>query len=248
MQKTLQFEEPIIIAGPCALEKYAMMNVIAKHLTSKGIKILRAGVFKPRTSPHDFQGLGLDGLSILNQIKKRYNVQIVSEIVDIRHIDDMCGVVDILQVGSRNMYNYELLKELGKIKFPILLKRGISATINEFINAAQYIIKNGNTEIILCERGVRSFDNATRNTLDLSCVPIIKKELNLPIITDISHSLGRKDIAIPMAKAALAAGADGIMVEVHNNPTQALSDNEQQMSLQEFDTFYREIKHFIRIL
>lgn len=232
---------PYFIAGPCSVENYDMMDKIIRYLVSNGINTIRAGAFKPRTSPGDFQGLGIDGLRILDVLRKKYKVKIVSEIVDIKYIDMMLETVDVLQVGARNMYNYELLKELGKIQIPIILKRGISATINEFTSAVRYILQGGNNKIILCERGIRSYDTKTRNLLDLSCVAIIKKEYNYPVIVDISHSLGRKDIALPMAKAALAAGADGIMVEVHNNPEIALSDAKQQMNILEFNNFYNEL-------
>lgn len=232
---------PYFIAGPCAVESYEMMDKIVGYLVSKGIYVIRAGAFKPRTNPDDFQGLGYEGLRIFTEIKKKYKVKIVSEIVDLKYMDRMLEVVDILQVGARNMYNFELLKTLGKVNRPILLKRGISATITEFVSAARYILQGGNQKLILCERGIRSFDPSTRNLLDISSVAIIKKEYGLPVIVDISHSLGRKDIAIPVAEAALAVGADGIMIEVHHNPARALSDPYQQMSILEFDHFYNEI-------
>lgn len=231
----------LCIAGPCAIENYFMMERIVKFLLSRGVSTIRAGVFKPRTLHSSFQGLGADGLEILKQIKQVYNFQVVSEIVDVRYLDEMLECVDILQVGTRNMYNYELLKELGKIRVPIILKRGLCATIKEFLAAAEYIFVGGNDNLLLCERGVRSFDNCTRNLLDLSCVAIIKKETDFPILVDISHSLGRKDIAPQVAKAALAIGADGIMVEVHEQPEIALSDSEQQMNFAEFDRFYRQV-------
>lgn len=203
--------------------------------------MIRAGVFKPRTLHSSFQGLGVEGLEILKQIKQAYKFQVVSEIVDIRYLDKMLKCVDILQVGTRNMYNYELLKELGKIQVPIILKRGLCATIKEFLAAAEYILAGGNENLLLCERGIRSFDNCTRNLLDLSCVAIIKKETDFPMLVDISHSLGRKDIAPQVAKAALSIGADGIMVEVHEQPQTALSDSEQQMNFTEFDSFYQQV-------
>lgn len=237
------FQYPFFIAGPCAVEDYDMMEKIVKFLIVKGIKVVRAGAFKPRTSPNDFQGLGIEGLRILNDIRKKYKIKIVSEIVDIKYIDIMGETVDILQVGARSMYNYELLKALGETNIPVILKRGMSATINEFKCAVEYISKGGNKKIILCERGIRSFDKSTRNVLDLSCVAIIKKETKYPIFVDISHSLGRKDIALEMTKAALAVGADGIMVEVHNNPETALSDSKQQMSFLEFDRYYNKLVH-----
>lgn len=177
----------------------------------------------------------------MKQIKVKYDIRIVSEIVDAKYLDSMLQCVDILQVGARNMYNYELLKELGKVQVPVLLKRGLCATVREFIAAAEYILAGGNENILLCERGVRSFDNCTRNLLDISCVAIIKKETRYPVIVDISHSLGRKDIAPQVAKAAIAVGADGIMIEVHEHPKNALSDKEQQMDFEEFDNFYRQV-------
>ena len=234
-------QTPMFIAGPCAVENYDMMDKIAGYLKKKHITIIRAGAFKPRTLPEDFQGLGIEGLKILNKIRKKHMVKIVSEIVDAKYIDVMSENIDILQVGSRNMQNYELLKELGKTDKPVILKRGMCATIREFIAAVEYILRGGNKNIILCERGIRSFDKSTRNLLDLACVAIIKRETSYPVLVDISHSLGRKDIAVDVTKAALAIGADGIMVEVHNNPQKALSDSRQQMSMIEFERFYNQI-------
>lgn len=234
-------ENIFCMAGPCAIENYSMMERITKFLLSYGITVIRAGAFKPRTACSSFQGLGLQGLEILKQIKVKYDIRIVSEIVDAKYLDSMLQCVDILQVGARNMYNYELLKELGKVQVPVLLKRGLCATVREFIAAAEYILAGGNENILLCERGVRSFDDCTRNLLDISCVAIIKKETRYPVIVDISHSLGRKDIAPQVAKAAIAAGADGIMIEVHEHPKTALSDKEQQMDFEEFDNFYRQV-------
>lgn len=232
---------PYIIAGPCAVENYEMMDKIIGYLKTNNICTIRAGAFKPRTNPKDFQGLGKEGLNILDKLRKKYKVKIVSEIVDTKHLDLMLKSCDILQVGSRNMHNYELLKVLGYTDVPIILKRGYGATIEEFINASQYISQGGNNKIILCERGIRSFDKITRNLLDLSCVAILKKILDYPIIVDLSHSLGRKDIIVSMAKASLAAGADGLMIEVHNNPEEALSDANQQMSFLEFYNLYNEL-------
>lgn len=237
----LKEEQPLIIAGPCAVENFNMMDKITDSLKQRNLSIIRAGAFKPRTSPNDFQGLGIEGLKILNTIRKKYDVKILSEIVDLKYLNVMYENVDILQVGARNMQNFELLKELGKTNIPILLKRGMCATVNEFKCAAEYILQGGNNNLMLCERGVRSFDDCTRNLLDLSCVAILKREMELPIIVDISHSLGRKDISLEMSKAALATGADGVMVEVHNNPAEALSDAKQQMSLQEFERFYNAL-------
>lgn len=231
----------ILIAGPCAIENFQMFNQTIDYLLKKNVVYIRANIFKPRTSPHSFQGIGSKGLEILSELKNVHHVNFVSEIVDVRHIETMINHIDIFQVGSRNMSNFELLKELGKITKPILLKRGMSATIDEFICAAEYIMQGGNKNIYLCERGIRSFDKATRNLLDLTCVPLIKNTTGLPIIVDLSHSLGRKDIMVEMGKAALACGTDGLMLEVHPDPDKALSDAQQQLSFTEFESFYNEL-------
>lgn len=233
----MQATEPIILAGPCAVEDAAMFEETVQFLVSKHIYLIRAGIFKPRTNKHSFQGLGTEGLRILSNLKRKFPVSFISEILDIKDFENMAEVVDIFQIGSRNMSNYALLKELGKSKIPVLLKRGMCATIYEFACAAGYLTEYGNKNIILCERGIRSFDTATRNILDLSCVPLIKKMTELPVIVDLSHSLGRKDIAPAMGKAALACGADGIMIEVHPTPATALCDAKQQMNFSEFDQF-----------
>ena len=232
---------PFFIAGPCAVESYDMLDEITGYLVSKNISVIRAGAFKPRTSPDSFQGLGIEALAMCRKIRKKYAVKIVSEIVDLKYLTAMCEAVDILQVGSRNMFHYELLKELGRTRLPVILKRGLCATVYEYIQAAQYILRGGNYNLIFCERGIRSYDRCTRNVLDLSAVAILKKEADFPVLVDISHSLGRKDIAVPMSRAALAAGADGIMVEVHNHPEKALSDSEQQMSFSEFTLYYEAL-------
>lgn len=226
--------EKFVIAGPCAIESEEMLRVTASALNNMGVKFLRGGAYKPRTSPYSFQGLGKEGIIILNKIAKEFGMYSVSELTDIRNLELFTNCVDIIQIGARNMQNYELLKELGKIDKPILLKRGLCATIDEFINAAEYIAIGGNSKLILCERGIRTFETATRNTLDISCIPIIHKKTKLPIIVDLSHSIGRKDIAKELCWAVQAVGADGIMVEVHPNPDEALSDSYQQMSLKEF--------------
>ncbi|MCL2151411.1 MAG: bifunctional 3-deoxy-7-phosphoheptulonate synthase/chorismate mutase [Oscillospiraceae bacterium] len=226
---------PIIIAGPCAVETPEYLETVAKHLKDRNIKFIRAGAYKPRSSPYDFQGLKENGLKILQDVTKRFGLFSVTEVVDTRDVDLVMQYVDILQIGARNMQNYELLKEVGKTDHPVLLKRGISATIQELMLAAEYIALKGNKKIILCERGIRTYETKTRNTLDISSIPIIKNETHLPIIADLSHSLGRKDIVKNIAKAVLSAGADGIMVEVHPIPELALSDSKQQLSLSEFD-------------
>jgi 3-deoxy-7-phosphoheptulonate synthase / chorismate mutase len=227
-------DEPIIIAGPCAIENIEYLESVAILLKEKGIKFLRGGAFKPRTSPYEFQGLKEEGLKILHQIGKKYDLITVTEIVDTRDVEMVSHYIDVLQIGARNMQNFELLKEVGQSEHPVLLKRGPSATIQELMLSAEYIGLQGNRRIILCERGIRTYETKTRNTIDISSIPIIKKETSLPILVDLSHSLGRKDIINPIAKAALAVGADGIMVEVHPYPELALSDSKQQLNLEEF--------------
>ena len=222
-------DTPFIIAGPCAIENRDYLEKVASFLSKNNYKFLRGGAFKPRTSPYDFQGLGKEGLKILSQVGKKYNLFTVTEIIDPRDVETALEYVDVFQIGARNMQNYELLKEVGQTGRPILLKRGLSATIQEWMLAAEYIGLQGNRKIILCERGIRTFETKTRNTLDISSVAIIKKETCLPVIIDLSHSLGRKDIILPIARAALAVGADGLMVEVHPYPELALSDSKQQL-------------------
>ena len=205
-------------------------------------KFIRGGAFKPRNYPYDFQGLGVEGLKILKNVKDKYNLNVVSEIVNPNDFEIASDYLDVFQIGARNMQNFELLKEAGRTDKPILLKRGLSATIEEFIYAAEYIASQGNRNIILCERGIRTYEKATRNTLDISAVPILKQGTHLPVMVDVTHSTGRKDIMLPTAKAALAVGADGVMAEVHPDPSVALSDAGQQMDLNEFNQFYHELK------
>ncbi|MFD2046356.1 bifunctional 3-deoxy-7-phosphoheptulonate synthase/chorismate mutase [Ornithinibacillus salinisoli] len=232
------------VMGPCAVESYEQVAEVAKAIKSKGIKLLRGGAFKPRTSPYDFQGLGLEGLQILRQVADEHDLAVVSEIVNPAHIENALEYVDVIQIGARNMQNFELLKAAGDVDKPVLLKRGLSATISEFINAAEYIISRGNGNIILCERGIRTYERATRNTLDISAVPILKQETHLPVMVDVTHSTGRRDLLIPMAKAALAIGADGIMAEVHPDPAVALSDSAQQMDIPMFEQFMDELERY----
>jgi len=234
-------EKPVVMAGPCSVESYQQMDKIASFLAQCGVKILRGGAFKPRTSPYTFQGLRKKGLEILRDISKKYNMRIITEVMDPRHLDLVAEYTDILQIGARNMHNYELLKELGRMHKPVMLKRGFMATLEEFLYSAEYILSRGNSRVILCERGIRTFEKWTRNTLDISAVPILKSETHLPVIVDISHALGRADVALPIARAALAAGADGIMVETHYNPAVALSDGDQQLSLPAFRDLYKAI-------
>ena len=224
---------PVFIAGPCSVENHHQLRVTAERLCTLGVRVLRGGAFKPRTSPYGFQGLEEEALKMLRAVADEFNMAVITEILDTRTVPLVEKYADILQVGTRNMLNYSLLKNLGQIRKPILLKRGFMATIDEFIFAAEYIFMGGNEQVILCERGIRTFETQTRNTLDISCIPILKKETPLPVIVDISHSLGRKDIIKPIARAALAAGADGLMFESHYNPSIALSDSEQQLNLEE---------------
>ncbi|MFZ5988135.1 MAG: bifunctional 3-deoxy-7-phosphoheptulonate synthase/chorismate mutase [Bacillota bacterium] len=234
----------VIIAGPCAIENVEYLESIAYQLNKNKIKFLRGGAFKPRTSPYEFQGLKEEGLKILHNIGKKYNLFTVTEVVDTRDVEMVSQYVDVIQIGARNMHNFELLKEVGLTHKPVLLKRGISATIQEFILAAEYIGLQGNRKIILCERGIRTYETKTRNTLDITSIPIIKRETSLPILVDLSHSLGRKDIINSVARAALAVGADGIMVEVHPYPEVALSDSKQQLNPREFEELLEFIKNY----
>lgn len=235
-------EEKIFVFGPCSVESYEQVDQVAQQLAARGQKFIRGGAFKPRTSPYDFQGLGEEGLKILKEMNKKYELNVVSEIVDPAHFEMAGQYVDVFQIGARNMQNFELLKEAGRSGKPVLLKRGLSATIEEFIYAAEYIHASGNSQIILCERGIRTYEKATRNTLDISAVPILKQGTHLPVLVDVTHSTGRKDIMLPVAKAALAVGADGLMAEVHPDPSVALSDAGQQMNFEEFEAFYTEIE------
>lgn len=232
------------IMGPCAVESYEQVAEVAQAVKENGIKFLRGGAFKPRTSPYDFQGLGIEGLKILKQIADEYQLAVVSEIVNPAHMNEAVNYLDVIQIGARNMQNFELLKAAGDVDKPIILKRGMSATISEFINAAEYIMSRGNGNIILCERGIRTFEKATRNTLDISAVPILKQETHLPVIVDVTHSTGRRDLLIPTAKAALAIGADGIMAEVHPDPAVALSDSAQQMDIPMFEEFLSALSDY----
>jgi len=232
---------PILIAGPCAVESYEQTASVAEAVTKNGVKLLRGGAFKPRTSPYDFQGLGVEGLQILKKVADEYNCAVISEIVHPQDLDMACEYLDIIQIGARNMQNYELLKAAGRLNKPVLLKRGLAATLDEFINSAEYIMSQGNGQIILCERGIRTYERATRNTLDITAVPILKQETHLPVFVDVTHSTGRKDLLLPAAKAAFAIGADGVMAEVHPDPAVALSDAAQQMNIEEFQRFVEEL-------
>ena len=200
--------------GPCAVESLEQVRQVGQAMKDQGLKLMRGGAFKPRTSPYDFQGLGVEGLQILRQVADEFDLAIISEILNPNDVEMALNYVDVIQVGARNMQNFDLLRAVGKVNKPVLLKRGLAATIDEFINAAEYIIAQGNDQIILCERGIRTYERATRNTLDISAVPILKKETHLPVIVDVTHSTGRRDLLLPTAKAALAIGADAVMAEV----------------------------------
>ena len=233
-------QEPVLIAGPCSVESEEQMEQVASSLERSGIKFLRGGAFKPRSSPYSFQGLGERGLQILEATARRHGMVTVSEVLDTRQVELVGRHVDILQIGSRNMYNYELLREVGQLGKPVLLKRGLSATIDELLWAAEYVIAEGNEQIILCERGIRTFEGQTRFTLDISAVPLLRLHSFLPVIVDVSHAAGRRDILAPLGRAALAAGANGLMVEVHPHPHRARSDGQQQLDLSRFQQFLQE--------
>lgn len=238
----------VFMCGPCAVESKESILTIANGVKQAGGNILRGGAYKPRTSPYSFQGLHLEGINDLVIASKQTGLPIVSEIVSIDQIDEFVKNVDIIQVGARNMQNFELLKALGKLDKPILLKRGLAATIEEWLMAAEYILNEGNQKVILCERGIRTFEKATRNTLDLSAVPYIKKVSHLPIIVDPSHATGKRELIYPMTLAAIACGADGVMMEVHNHPTEALSDGEQSISFNELSKIISKAKEIAEII
>ncbi len=234
-----------VVGGPCSIESEEQLWLIADRIKSAGVKFLRGGAFKPRTSPYSFQGLGKKGIELLLNVRRKTGLCVVTELVDLKYLD-LFSDVDIIQVGARNMQNFEMLRQLGKCNKPILLKRGISSTIHEWLMSAEYILSGGNKNVILCERGIRTYETFTRNTLDISAVSIIKKISDLPIIVDPSHAAGIKWLVEPLAKASVAAGADGVMVEVHNCPAEALSDGKQSLNLDEFDDFMNNIKPFVR--
>ena len=227
-------KKPVIIAGPCSVESEEQVINIAKSVKSAGASILRGGAFKPRTSPYAFQGLALDGLKILKLAKEEVGIPIVSEIVSIRHLEEFDNTVDMIQIGARNMQNFELLKEVGKLKKPILLKRGLANTMEEWLMSAEYILDKGNSDVVLCERGIRTFENYTRNTFDVSAIPMIKRVSHLPVIGDPSHASGKSWMAMPLTLAALSAGADGMIIEVHNDPEHALCDGAQSIKPEVF--------------
>jgi len=235
-------EKVVMMAGPCSIESAEQIETIAALIAKLGIRVLRGGAFKPRTSPYSFQGLGPKGLEYLRRAAQRHHLVTVSEVMDQTQIPLMLEYVDVLQVGARNMQNYNLLKELGKVSKPILLKRGISATIEELLLSAEYIMAGGNYNVVLCERGIRTFESYTRNTLDVSAIPVIKKLSHLPIIADPSHGTGRRDKVLPLARAAVAAGTDGLLIEVHHDPEKALSDGAQSLFPEQMEQLMKELR------
>lgn len=240
-------EDLTIIAGPCAIESYEQINRIAGSLAEMGIRFLRGGAYKPRTSPYSFQGLKGEGLEYLNRMKEKYGSKIVTELMTADHLDEVADVADIIQVGSRNMYNYSLLEALGKVNKPVLLKRGMSAKMNDFLLAAEYILTHGNPHVIFCERGISTFETATRNTLDLNVVPYIKQHSHLPIIVDPSHGTGIRSLVTPMSLAAIACGADGLEIEVHDQPDKALSDGPQSLTISQMKGLLLQLEAYKHI-
>jgi 3-deoxy-7-phosphoheptulonate synthase len=232
----------VIMAGPCSVESKDQIEQSAELVAREGAKVIRGGAFKPRSSPYSFQGLGEQGLRLIRDAAQRNGLLVVSEVMDTTQIPLLQTYADILQVGARNMQNFNLLRELGRLRKPILLKRGISATIEELLLSAEYILAGGNYDVILCERGIRTFENATRNTMDLSAIPVVQSLSHLPIIADPSHGTGRRDKVIPMARAAIAAGADGLLVEVHPDPDRALSDGAQSLRPQQFHDLMEQLR------
>ena len=237
-----------MIAGPCTIESYEQMDETAKALSDEGIKILRGGAFKPRTSPYSFQGLGEEGLKIIRRVADKYNMLVTSEVMQISQIPMFMKYVDILQVGARNMQNFNLLKELGFINKPVLIKRGLANTIEEWLMAAEYVLSGGNREVILCERGIRTFERATRNTLDLSAIPVVKQLSHLPVFVDPSHATGLRDKVAPMSRASVAAGCDGLIIEVHNNPPKAVCDGAQSLYPEQFAKLYDDLKAIANVI
>lgn len=231
----------VLIAGPCAVESEEQLMDTATILKKLNIKIMRACLFKPRTSPYSFQGLGLAGIEILQKVKQRTGILLESEVMNAKHLEILAEHVDILRIGSRNMQNYDLLKEISSVKKPVILKRGFSSTLREFILAAEYILVGGNDDVILCERGIRTFETAYRNTLDLAAVDILRRETCLPVIVDPSHAAGYRELVLPLSRAAVAAGTDGLIIEIHPNPEKALSDGAQALYPHQMEKLLKEI-------
>ncbi|HEV8040448.1 MAG TPA: 3-deoxy-7-phosphoheptulonate synthase [Bryobacteraceae bacterium] len=236
----------IMMAGPCSVENRDQIEQAAEIVARGGAQVIRGGAFKPRSSPYSFQGLGEEGLRMLREAADRHKLLVVSEVMDRTQIPLLATYADILQVGARNMQNFNLLRQLGELRKPVLLKRGISATIEELLLSAEYILAGGNYDVILCERGIRTFENATRNTMDISAIPVVKSLSHLPIVADPSHGTGRRDKVLPMARAAVAAGADGLLVEVHPDPDHALSDGAQSLRPQQFAELMDQLRNIAK--
>ena len=239
---TIGGKEVVVMAGPCSVESREQLFTIAEQVAKAGARVLRGGAFKPRSSPYAFQGMGVEGLKLLREAGDKFELLVISEVMDISQIAVMEPYVDILQVGARNMQNFNLLRELGKVHKPVMLKRGIAATIEELLLSAEYIMSGGNYDVILCERGIRTFETYTRNTMDISAIPIVHKLSHLPMAADPSHGTGRREKVSPMARAAVAAGADAVIVEVHNNPEKALSDGAQSLYPDQFTELMRQLR------
>jgi 3-deoxy-7-phosphoheptulonate synthase len=237
-------EEFVVVAGPCSVEGYDMLLETAEAVRAAGARGLRGGAFKPRTSPYSFRGLGEAGLEHLAEVRGLTGLPVVTEVMDTRHVELVAGYADVLQVGARNMQNFSLLTEVGRLHRPVLLKRGMSATVKDLLLAAEYVMNQGNMNVILCERGIRTYTDATRNTFDLAAIPVLKKETHLPVIADPSHAGGRRDLITPLSCAAAAAGADGLLVEVHPRPEEAVSDGEQSLDFAEFQSMMTTLRRF----
>lgn len=238
----------VVIAGPCSVETREMLFEVARTVKASGAKMLRAGAFKPRTSPYSFQGLGVEGLRYLAEVRQEVGLPVVTEVMDTRDVELVEEVVDVLQIGARNMQNFMLLKAVGRCRKPVLLKRGLSNTMEEWLMSAEYVLSEGNTQVILCERGIRTFETFTRNTVDISAVPVLKRETHLPVMVDPSHGTGHWDLVAPLARAAVAAGADGVMVEVHPRPEEALSDGPQALLPKTFESMMRELRQIAQAI
>lgn len=238
---------PVLIAGPCAIESREQVEDVARAVAARGVKLFRGGAYKPRTDPYSFQGLGVEGLRLGREAAHRHGMAFVSEIMSASDLPHFEEHVDLLQVGARNMQNFTLLRAVGRSRKPVLLKRGLSATIEEWLMAAEYLLNEGNHNVILCERGIRTYEQYTRNTLDVSAVALAKLESHLPVLVDVTHSGGRRDLLVPLTKAALAVGADGIMIEVHPNPAVALSDQKQQIDYEQFDAYLEATRYHTQL-
>jgi 3-deoxy-7-phosphoheptulonate synthase len=239
---TVGGEQVVVMAGPCSVESREQLFTTAEMVSKSGAKVLRGGAFKPRSSPYSLQGMGEDGLKLLREAGDKYGLLVISEVMEISQIELMIPYVDILQIGARNMQNFNLLRELGKVRKPVLLKRGIAATIEEMLLSAEYVMSGGNYDVILCERGIRTFETYTRNTMDISAIPVSKKLSHLPVTADPSHGTGRRDKVAPMARASVAAGADALLIEVHHDPEKALSDGAQSLFPQQFEKLMQECR------